>query len=94
MFLARPDTYVHEYGGKSFYFDRKKIDELDQTFRVAAARNIIVSAIILVQKASECADPSVGELLEHEHYTDDAFFTMPRLDNAESLRCYAAARKV
>jgi len=88
---ARPDTYVHEYGGKSFYFDRKKIDELDQTFRVAAARNIIVSAIILVQKASECADPSVGELLEHEHYTDDAFFTMPRLDNAESLRCYAAA---
>lgn len=88
---ARPDAYVHEYGGKPYYFDKGKIDELDKTFRAAAARNIIVSAIILVQKAAECADPAVGRLLQHEHYTDDAFFTMPRLDSAESLHCYAAA---
>jgi len=88
---ARADAYVHEYGGRPYYFDKAKIDELDQTFRAAAARNIIVSAIILVQKASECADPSVGRLLQHENYTDDAFFTMPRLDQAESLNCYAAA---
>lgn len=88
---AHPGAYVHEYGGRPYYFDRAKIDELDRTFRAAAAKNIIVSAIILVQKAAECADPAVGRLLQHEHYTADAFFTMPRLDNAESVYCYAAA---
>jgi len=92
MYLeARPNAYVHEYGGRSYYFDRAKIEEFDRTFLEASARNILVSAIILVQKAAECADPAVGRLLQHDQYTADAFYTMPKLDNRESVACYAAA---
>lgn len=87
----RADSYIHHYGGNVYYFDRQRIHELDETLQATSARNITVAAIILVQKSTESADPLVGNLLQDENYTSDAFFTMPRMDNAESLHCYAAA---
>lgn len=86
----RANTYSHKYGGKTYYFDKQKVDNLDKLLLEAYKRDIIVSAIILIQKAADCADPKVGELMQDKHFTGDAFFTMPRLDNPESINCYAA----
>ncbi len=92
MYLdERPNTYVHEYGGKKYYVDKGRVANLDKTLQTTASKNIVVSAVILVQKASETADPKIGELLQHPQFSGgDAFFTMPRLDQPESVNVYAA----
>ena len=51
----------------------------------------MVAAIILVQKASECADPEIGRLLQHPDFTSEGIYTMPNLTTDESVHCYAAA---
>lgn len=91
MYLQpRANTLEHIYGGKTYYFDKERIENLDQTIRKAYEKDIMVAAIILIQKASECADPEIGELLQHPGYTNEGFFTMPNMTNAASLNCYAA----
>jgi hypothetical protein len=60
--------------------------------REAARHNIVVAAIILVNPASQCADPEIGRLLQDEHFGGEhAFFTMPNMSTQESVQCYAAA---
>jgi len=91
MYLQpRANTLEHTYGGKTYYFDKARIEDLDQTFQRAYEKDIMVAAIILIQKTSECADPEIGELLQHPGYTSEGFFTMPNMTNAASLNCYAA----
>ncbi len=92
MYLdQRPNAIIHEYGGKTYYVDRSQVETLDKTLQTAANKDIVVSAIILVQKASQTADPKVGELLQHPQFSGgDAFFTMPRMDQPESVNLYAA----
>ena len=86
----RPGTVAHPYGGKTYYFDVKKLQALDHLLKEAAQRDILVSAIVLVLKASDCPDPKVGALMQNVHCAPTAFFSMPRLDNAASVNCYAA----
>ncbi|WP_449046761.1 DUF5722 domain-containing protein [Parapedobacter sp.] len=92
MYLdARANTFAHEYGGKTYYVSAAQVENLDKTLQTAASKDIVVSAIILVQKASEAADPRVGQLLQHPQFSGgDAFFTMPRMDQPESVNLYAA----
>ncbi|MGC9355318.1 MAG: DUF5722 domain-containing protein, partial [Mariniphaga sp.] len=91
MYLQpRANTLEHTYGGKTYYFDKARIEDLDRTFQRACEKDIMVAAIILIQKVSECADPEIGELLQHPGYTSEGFFTMPNMTNAASLNCYAA----
>lgn len=91
MYLQpRANAYEHVYGGKSYYFDIARIEDLDRTMQKAYEKDIMVAAIILIQKASECADPEIGELLQHPGYSGEGFFTMPNMTNAASLNCYAA----
>ena len=87
----RANTLEHAYGGKTYYFDRTQIENLDKTLQTTARKDIIVAAIILIQKKSECVDPEVGELLQHPTYTGEGFFTMPNMNTPASLNCYAAA---
>ncbi len=92
MYLeSRSGTIAHTYGGKTYFFDQNAVNELDRTLLAAQSRNIVVAAIILVQKAAECADPAVGALLQHPAYTSQGIFTMPNLTTPESVNCYAAA---
>lgn len=92
MYLQpRANTFEHAYGGKSYYFDKTRIEDLDRTMKKAYEKDIMVAAIILIQKASECADPEIGELLQHPGFSGEGFFTMPNMTNAASLNCYAAA---
>lgn len=92
MYLdQRPNAFTHEYGGEKYYVDRTQVENLDKTLQTAADKDIVVSAIILVQKASQTADPKVGELLQHPQFSGgDAFFTMPRMDQPASVNVYAA----
>jgi hypothetical protein len=89
---VRQDGYSieHRYGGKSFYFDRNHIDDLDATLRGCAGRNIVVAAIVLVQPAAHCPDPEIGRLLQHPDFSG-GFYTMPDMTTPESVQAYAAA---
>lgn len=92
MYLQpRSNAIAHTYGDKTYYFDQTRVAALDETLQTTQSKNIVVAAIILVQKASQCVDPEIGKLLQHPYYTSDGIFTMPNMTTAESLNCYAAA---
>ncbi len=88
---SRANTIARTYGDKTYYYDMAQVDVLDQTMNAAFTRNIVVAAIVLIQKASQCADPEIGRMLQHPAYTSEGIFTMPNMTNAESVNCYAAA---
>lgn len=87
------NSIEHKYQGKSYYMSKSYLDNLDATFTAAAQRNIVCSAIILVQSADQSADHNAGALLQHPDFAPGAnvFFTMPRMDNLKSVHAYAAA---
>lgn len=94
LHLTDPGNAIaHQYQGKTYYFNKAKIENIDRSLKATADRNIIMSAIILVEGKARSADPAVGELLEHPDHApgDNVFFTMPRMDNLKSIHCYAAA---
>lgn len=88
---SRSNAIAYTYGDKTYYFDQARVEALDKTLQAAQAKNIVVAAIILVQKAAHCVDPEIGKLLQHPNYTPDGIYTMPNMTTAASLNCYAAA---
>lgn len=93
MMYASPaaNTIPHTYGGKEYYFSTSYLASIDNALKLAASKGIVVAAIILVQKASECADPAIGSLLQHPDFTPEGIYTMPNLTTDEGVHCYAAA---
>lgn len=92
MYLqARSNAIPYTYGDKTYYFDQTRVETLDRTLQRAHSKNIVVAAIILVQKAASCADSEIGKLLQHPNYTSEGIYTMPNMTTSESLNCYAAA---
>jgi hypothetical protein len=84
------NSIEHLYGGKKYYFDRNPINALDETLKECAKRNIVVSAIVLIQPAADCADRSLGELFQHPDFSG-GYYTMPNMTTPESVNTYAAA---
>lgn len=83
---------AHTYGNKTYYFAQNGVlNSIDNAIQLAAEKEIVVAAIILVQKASECADPEIGRILQHPDFTSEGIYTMPNLTSDESVHCYAAA---
>jgi len=85
------NTIAHSYGNKNYYFSRSYLNGLDQALQLAASKDIVVAAILLVQKAAESADPEIGRILQHPNYTPEGIYTMPNLTTEEGINCYAAA---
>ena len=85
------NTIVHEYGGKKYYFSKNYLNGIDAALKLTVSKDIVVAAIILVQKAAECVDPEIGRLLQHPSYTPEGIYTMPNLTTDEGVNCYAAA---
>jgi hypothetical protein len=85
------NTIEHEYGGRRYYFSRNYLNGIDEALRLTASREIVVAAIILIQKAAECVDPEIGRLLQHPAYTPEGIYTMPNLTTDRGVNCYAAA---
>jgi len=85
------NTFEHTYGGKTYYFNKAGIEMLDKTLQKAYEKNIMVAAILLIQKTPECADPEIGALLQHPTFTDKGIYSMPNMTSSAALNCYAAA---
>ena len=86
-----PDRIEHQYNGKFFYFDKKKVAEFDSTFSLTARKNIVTAAILLIDKIENCADPEIGKLLQHPDCDPAGIYAMPNMTNPASVECYAAA---
>ena len=86
-----PARIEHQYGGKSYYFDKKHVDMFDSTFRTTARRNIVTAAILLIDKTENCADTVIGKLLQHPDCDPAGIYAMPNMTNPASVNCYAAA---
>ena len=86
-----PDRIEHSYSGKSYYFEKEAVDGFDATFRTTAERNIVVAAILLVDKQERCPDPEIGRLLQHPDMDPAGIYSMPNMTTPESVDCYAAA---
>jgi hypothetical protein len=86
-----PGRIEHDYNGKSFYFNKKEVENLDSTLRITAKKNIIVAAILLVNKTKDCSDPEIGKLLQYPDCDPSGIYSMPNMTNLKSVECYAAA---
>lgn len=84
-------SIAHTYGNKTYYFSQSYLAGIDNALKLAASKDITVAAIILVQKAAECADSKIGGILQHPDFTSEGIYTMPNLTTEEGVHCYAAA---
>lgn len=92
MSLTQGGAYTigHEYCGRTYYFDEKRIAaELDAPLRTAAEYGMSVAAILLIQNAAQSADKELGDLLQHPDYSG-TLYTMPDMTTPESVHAYAA----
>ena len=88
----RTGDVEYVYGGKSYYMDLGYLENsIDRTLLAATKeRNMSVAAIILLEPASRCINPQLGEILQHPD-NDGGVYTMPNMTTLEGLNCYAAA---
>lgn len=84
-------TLSFEFDGKTYYADRKSIASFDSTLAETAKRNIIVSAILLIGKASNTPDQEIGRIFEHPDCDPAGIYSMANVTSAEGLEYYAAA---
>lgn len=84
-------TTPYEYLGKTYYIDEAYLKaNIDPVLETAAANNISVAGILLIQKASESADPEFGALLQHPDF-QNGVYTMPDMTTPDAVNAYAAA---
>ncbi len=85
------DRIAHNYNGITYYFGKKELENLDATLQETAKRDIVVAAILLVNKAEQCPDPEIARLMQHPDMDPAGNYSMPNMTNFESVNCYAAA---
>lgn len=92
LFRSTPsnDNIPFEYLGKTFYIDKKELANYDQTFLNTSKRNIEVSAILLVAKASDSKDKEIGEILQHPDTDPAGIYAMPNMTSPEGVLYYSA----
>jgi hypothetical protein len=87
---AAPEHLEHTYQGKTFYIDKAVIERYDQSFLAAASRQLEVSAILLVDKASKSQDTTIGRLLQHPDCDPAGIYSMPNVTTPDGVSYYAA----
>lgn len=85
-----PKNVPFEYMGKTYYVDKEQIENYDKTLLTTAERDIEVSAILLVDKASKAKDPVIGKILQHPDCDPAGIYSMPNLTTPEGVQYYAA----
>jgi hypothetical protein len=78
------------YQGRTYYVDTKELQKLDETLLSTAARNIEVSAILLVGKADNSPDKTIGKLLQHPDMDPAGIYSMPNVTSPEGVQYYSA----
>lgn len=84
------DTIAFEFCGRPYYVHRPTIERYDRTMRFCAARDIVVSAIILIPKADGFAQ-GLGPIFMHPDCDPKGIFSMANVTCPEGLDYYAAA---
>tara|TARA_R110002049_G_scaffold309265_1_gene519422 strand:+ start:6952 stop:9060 length:2109 start_codon:yes stop_codon:yes gene_type:complete len=85
-----PKTMSFEYMGDTYYADKQQIANHDKTFLSTSERNIEVSAILLVDKASNAEDKEIGRILQHPDCDPAGIYSMPNITTPEGVQHYAA----
>lgn len=85
-----PKNMPFEYMGKTYYVDKEQIATYDKTLMTTVKRDIEVSAILLVDKASKAKDPEIGRILQHPDCDPAGIYSMPNLTSPEGVQYYAA----
>ena len=83
-------TIPHTYNGRLFYINSDWLKRMDATMIEASKRNIIVSAIILIDQAAVTSDKSIASVLPHPDFDPSGIYTMPNLTTKEGVTHYAA----
>lgn len=93
MMRSKPSdqTIAFEYGGKTYYADKGWVEHQDRTLLEAARRNIVVSSIILIDKAVNCPDKEIGKIFEHPDCDPSGIYSMANMTTARGVEYYAAA---
>ncbi len=86
-----PNREPYEYAGRTFYIDMNNIKGLDNDMLHAAAKNMMVSAIVLIPKGHHEPDGSWLKMVAHPDAYESAAFALPYLENEDSILAYAAA---
>ncbi len=84
------NTMPFKYNGKTFYADAKAVEDLDKTLQLTAKKKIIVSAIILINKASDLKDKEIGKIFEHPDCDPAGIYSMANVTSFQGLQYYAA----
>jgi len=89
---SKPDsaTVPHLYNGRLFYINSDWLKRMDATIMEATKRNIIVSAIILIDHAAVTPDEHIASVLPHPDYDPSGIYTMPDMTTKEGVIHYAA----
>lgn len=85
-----PENMPFEYQGKTYYVDKAKIKTYDETLLSTAERNIEVSAILLVDKATKAKDKEIGRILQHPDCDPAGIYSMPNVTTPEGVQYYSA----
>jgi hypothetical protein len=84
------DRIPFSYGGQTYYADVASIENYDKTLKYAAEHHLIVSAILLIPKASGKGDHPNDDLAD-PHADPAGIYAMPNVNSAKGLQTYAAA---
>lgn len=85
-----PQNIPFQYLGDTYYVDKKQVSRLDETFLSTSKRNIEVSAILLIEKASKSIDKEIGRILEHPDCDPSGIYSMPNLTTPKGVQYYSA----
>ncbi len=79
-----------DYMDKTYYINKKEIEKYDETMLSTSIKDIEVSAILLVAKASQSTDKIIGKILQHPDTDPAGIYAMPNVTTPEGVQYYAA----
>ncbi|MBX3257230.1 MAG: hypothetical protein KF862_24060 [Chitinophagaceae bacterium] len=93
MMRSKPgaDNISFNYNGKTYYANKRWVENMDKTLQLTAQKNIIVSSIILIDKAVNCDDKEIGRIFQHPDCDPAGIYSMANMTTAEGVEYYAAA---
>jgi hypothetical protein len=80
-----------EYAGRTWHVEDRSVERLDRTLRAAAKRNLLVSAITLINQAGQSPQSEWARLATHPDAHPSGTYVMPNVTTAEGVNAYAAA---
>ena len=85
LIRSTPTSLVHEHDGRTYYLDPRKVAELDEKMRQAAALNLRVAAVLLISRTTEKSDTAM-------RHPDAALgpYAMANVSEMPGVRRYAA----